>query len=78
MNFIDDRHEEYAGWVVKRAHLHGLVLRPVLDGDGDPTPHFELATHTGFTVVIIVPSPPHDWEPDDTPPGGVSSDGHRQ
>jgi hypothetical protein len=61
MNFTDDRHALYAGWVIGTAMRHGVQLEPIVDDDGNYTDQLRLV-HAGLDITLIVPPPPDDWK----------------
>lgn len=60
-NFVDDRHNLYAGWVLGHALKHGLPAEPVYDDDGIVTGRIMLHVSDGIDITLIVPPPPADW-----------------
>lgn len=67
MNFVNDRHVLYVGWVIGIALKNGVPVRPVLDAAGNYT---DRICFTGWDncngviveITMIVPPPPVDWE----------------
>jgi hypothetical protein len=64
-NFSSDRHALYMGWVVGKALQHGLKITPELDDDGQFTDRLtlQLPDDARYTLTVVVPPPPDDWEP---------------
>jgi hypothetical protein len=70
-HFIDDRHAQYAGWVLGCAMRAGVKASPVYDADGNYTDRITIRLTEGrlrgldAVVTLIVPPPPDDWPMDD-------------
>jgi hypothetical protein len=60
VNFQDDRHALYVGWVMGMAHQNGLDAEPVVDAAGNYTDRF-LIDVGGQQIALVVPYPPDDW-----------------
>lgn len=60
-NFLDERHALYVGCTIGVAMRNGVMLRPVVDEDGDYTEAVELELEPGITLTLVVPPPPPEW-----------------
>ncbi len=65
MNFIDERHTFYVGWVLGIARHNGVDAEPVLDDDGNYTDRLAIPLADRgdnlVSVTVVVPPPPPDW-----------------
>jgi hypothetical protein len=65
--FVDDRHAQYAGWVLGIALKNGVPVTNVVDEHGNHTDRLQLELHdpkqrpTKLMVTLVVPPPPDDW-----------------
>lgn len=64
-NFQSDRHTLYVGWVLGIALKNGLDVEVIVDEAGNYTPQLMLnLEHSDFTITLVVPPPPDDWNPE--------------
>lgn len=62
MNFQDERHALYVGWILGLAMKHGIPLQPEVDGEGNYMDRLRLDLTDKTSLTLVVPPPPDDWE----------------
>jgi hypothetical protein len=62
MNFRNDRHALYCGWVLGTLMKRGYNVRPVVDPEGDYLPRVRfIENDPAMSFELIIEEPPEDW-----------------